>query len=133
MSDDAQVDTDWEDGRRRDVVGSPHFFLGDDGVFCPTLDITKVDGRLHIASRRSTRSSSSLHLSRSGTFSPVAAVPFVRHRIDGPNLPVERSRRWCTPVDCGDRPQMLTDALADCGVAATRPSLAGPQVATERT
>jgi 2-hydroxychromene-2-carboxylate isomerase len=48
-SDDAQVDTDWEDGRRRDVVGSPHFFLGDDGVFCPTLDITKVDGRLHIA------------------------------------------------------------------------------------
>ena len=45
----AAVLTSWQHGRDRGVVGSPHFFLGDHGVFCPTLDITKVDGRLHIA------------------------------------------------------------------------------------
>ena len=40
-SDRAAVVADWDEGRRRGVLGSPHFFCGDDGVFCPSLDITK--------------------------------------------------------------------------------------------
>jgi len=40
-SDRAAVLADWEEGRRRGVRGSPHFFCGDTDVFCPTLDITK--------------------------------------------------------------------------------------------
>jgi predicted DsbA family dithiol-disulfide isomerase len=39
---------DWDEGRRRGVVGSPHFFLGPDGFFCPSLDIARVDGHLRI-------------------------------------------------------------------------------------
>ncbi len=37
---------DWDEGQRRGVLGSPHFFCGDTDVFCPSLDITKdpVDG-----------------------------------------------------------------------------------------
>lgn len=41
QSDHAAVLADWDEGRRRGVLGSPHFFCGDDGVFCPSLDITK--------------------------------------------------------------------------------------------
>jgi len=45
-SDRAAVRADWDEGKRRDVLGSPHFFCGDSAVFCPSLDITKdpVDG-----------------------------------------------------------------------------------------
>jgi predicted DsbA family dithiol-disulfide isomerase len=39
---------DWHEGQRRGVVGSPYFFVATGPVFCPTLEITKVDGRLHI-------------------------------------------------------------------------------------
>jgi predicted DsbA family dithiol-disulfide isomerase len=42
------VEADWAEGRRREVVGSPHFFVGEDGFFCPALDIHRVDGRLSI-------------------------------------------------------------------------------------
>jgi predicted DsbA family dithiol-disulfide isomerase len=40
-SDRAGVVADWHEGQRRGVLGSPHFFCGDDDVFCPSLDITK--------------------------------------------------------------------------------------------
>jgi predicted DsbA family dithiol-disulfide isomerase len=40
-ADHAAVLADWHEGQRRGVLGSPHFFCGDDDVFCPTLDITK--------------------------------------------------------------------------------------------
>jgi predicted DsbA family dithiol-disulfide isomerase len=46
--DRESIETDWEEGQRRGVKGSPHFFVGDDGYFCPTLDITRVDGHLRI-------------------------------------------------------------------------------------
>ena len=39
---------DWREGRERGVVGSPHFFVGGRGFFCPTLDIEKVDGHLRV-------------------------------------------------------------------------------------
>lgn len=45
---DQLVLADWAEGRRRGVIGSPHFMLGDDGFFCPALDITRVDGHLRI-------------------------------------------------------------------------------------
>jgi predicted DsbA family dithiol-disulfide isomerase len=41
---------EWKAGRERGVVGSPHFFLGDESLFCPTLDIARDDdGEFHIA------------------------------------------------------------------------------------
>jgi len=43
-----QVLADWAEGQRRGVVGSPHFFVGDDGFFCPALQIERHDGRRHI-------------------------------------------------------------------------------------
>ena len=42
------VIADWEEGERRGVRGSPEFFVKGRGFFCPTLDITRVDGGLHI-------------------------------------------------------------------------------------
>ena len=40
----AAVRADWHDGRARGVIGSPHFFTGDDGSwFCPGLDISRDD------------------------------------------------------------------------------------------
>jgi predicted DsbA family dithiol-disulfide isomerase len=45
---------DWEEGRQRGVVGSPHFFVGDEGFFCPSLDISRVDGELRVSSDRAT-------------------------------------------------------------------------------
>jgi predicted DsbA family dithiol-disulfide isomerase len=41
-ADRAAVLTDWEEGRRRGVLGSPHFFCGETDVFCPSLTISKV-------------------------------------------------------------------------------------------
>jgi predicted DsbA family dithiol-disulfide isomerase len=41
---------DWDAGRARGVVGSPHFIVGDDSMFCPTLDISRDDdGQFHVA------------------------------------------------------------------------------------
>jgi len=40
---------DWEEGRRRDVIGSPHFFVDGRGFFCPALDIRRHDGHLVIS------------------------------------------------------------------------------------
>lgn len=39
---------DWREGQRRGVVGSPHFFVAGQGWFCPTLDVSRVDGHLRI-------------------------------------------------------------------------------------
>lgn len=48
-SDRAGVHADWEEGQRRGVKGSPHFFCGDEDAFCPSLDIEKrADGHLHL-------------------------------------------------------------------------------------
>jgi predicted DsbA family dithiol-disulfide isomerase len=40
--------TDWERGKARGVQGSPHFFVGDRGWFCPSLDINHVGERFEI-------------------------------------------------------------------------------------
>ena len=45
---DDEAHADWEEGKRRGVIGSPHFFIGDQSWFCPTLDISHVDGRLSV-------------------------------------------------------------------------------------
>ena len=48
--DAAAVSTDLERGRARGVVGSPHFFVGVDGFFCPSLDIQRdQDDNLQVA------------------------------------------------------------------------------------
>lgn len=40
----AAVRADWEEGRTRGVIGSPHFFADDDsGWFCPSLAISRDD------------------------------------------------------------------------------------------
>jgi predicted DsbA family dithiol-disulfide isomerase len=43
------VDADWHEGERRGVIGSPFFFVGGHGFFCPTLNIQRVDGHLRVA------------------------------------------------------------------------------------
>jgi 2-hydroxychromene-2-carboxylate isomerase len=35
------VHADWEEGKRRGVIGSPHFFHGTVGTFCPSLQMSK--------------------------------------------------------------------------------------------
>lgn len=45
-----QVLDDWQDGLRRGVIGSPHFFVGEHDYFCPSLKIDRVDGALQITS-----------------------------------------------------------------------------------
>lgn len=42
--DYAAVVGDWAEGRRRGVKGSPHFFCGDQDVFCPSLEIGAKQG-----------------------------------------------------------------------------------------
>ena len=49
----AAVRSDWEDGGRRGVQGSPHFFAGASSFFCPLLDIRRVDGRFLITADES--------------------------------------------------------------------------------
>ena len=39
---------DWNEGRRRGVIGSPHFFVDGEGFFCPSLHIAHVDGALEV-------------------------------------------------------------------------------------
>ena len=43
-----RVRDDWVEGRHRGVVGSPHFFAGARGWFCPALHIERVDDALRI-------------------------------------------------------------------------------------
>jgi predicted DsbA family dithiol-disulfide isomerase len=40
---------EWGDGGHRGVVGSPHFFVGGEGWFCPVLDISHAGGQLRVA------------------------------------------------------------------------------------
>lgn len=41
------VQADYDSGRERGVRGSPHFFVGSDGFFCPALDLGHdADGHL---------------------------------------------------------------------------------------
>ncbi len=42
------VHDDYAEGQRRSVKGSPHFFVGGIDAFCPSLDISKPDGHLHV-------------------------------------------------------------------------------------
>ncbi len=35
---------EWRDGISRGVIGSPHFFVGGEGWFCPVLDISHAGG-----------------------------------------------------------------------------------------
>lgn len=44
------ITEDYELGRRRGVQGSPHFFVGDDGFFCPALDLGHDDAG-HLTAR----------------------------------------------------------------------------------
>jgi predicted DsbA family dithiol-disulfide isomerase len=39
--DFATVVSEWKEGRRRHVAGSPHFFCAGTNVFCPSLEISK--------------------------------------------------------------------------------------------
>jgi predicted DsbA family dithiol-disulfide isomerase len=50
------VHADWEEGRDRGVIGSPHFFTGEgESRFCPVLDISRDDvGNFVIAWKRGT-------------------------------------------------------------------------------
>jgi len=40
-SDRSGVMADWHEGEQRGVLGSPHFFCGDENAFCPSLNIRK--------------------------------------------------------------------------------------------
>ena len=40
---------EWSAGRDRGVIGSPHFFVGAEGWFCPMLDISHDAGGFRIA------------------------------------------------------------------------------------
>lgn len=48
-TDDAEVLADWQSGRRRGVIGSPHFFVGDHNWFCPSLRISHRGDQLDVA------------------------------------------------------------------------------------
>ena len=41
LGDPATVQADYDEGKARGVVGSPHFFVGDQSMFCPTLRISR--------------------------------------------------------------------------------------------
>jgi 2-hydroxychromene-2-carboxylate isomerase len=42
------IEQEWELGRARGVVGSPHFFAGGIDMFCPSLRIENSGGRLRV-------------------------------------------------------------------------------------
>jgi predicted DsbA family dithiol-disulfide isomerase len=46
----SKVLAEWHEGQRRGVIGSPHFFARGEGMFCPSLEISRVDGQLRITS-----------------------------------------------------------------------------------
>ena len=44
------VNRDWDEGRRRGVIGSPHFYCGVDDMFCPSLRLSRDENsQLHVA------------------------------------------------------------------------------------
>ncbi|MBM3674000.1 MAG: disulfide bond formation protein DsbA [Actinobacteria bacterium] len=45
---EALVRVDYDAGRARGVLGSPHFFVGGEGWFCPSLHIEQRDGVFHV-------------------------------------------------------------------------------------
>jgi len=45
-ADEKAVLSDWEDGVRRGVKGSPHFYCGDFDAFCPSLEISRGEDGL---------------------------------------------------------------------------------------
>ncbi|MFA5884252.1 MAG: DsbA family protein [Acidimicrobiia bacterium] len=47
-ADRAGVLADYEGGKTRGVRGSPEFFAGGEGWFCPVLDVRRVDGALQV-------------------------------------------------------------------------------------
>lgn len=49
LDDEEGVRSEWADGQRRGVVGSPYFFAGDQGYFCPMLDISQESGEMEVA------------------------------------------------------------------------------------
>jgi predicted DsbA family dithiol-disulfide isomerase len=44
----ATAQVDWERGHARGVIGSPHFFVGDEGWFCPSLRVSSRDGAFDV-------------------------------------------------------------------------------------
>jgi predicted DsbA family dithiol-disulfide isomerase len=48
-TDEAAVFADFEAGRARGAIGSPHFFVDGEGFFCPTLAIRRIDGHMQIS------------------------------------------------------------------------------------
>lgn len=46
--DRATVETDHSEGEARGVIGSPYFFAGGDGFFCPTFAVAHDDGGFHV-------------------------------------------------------------------------------------
>ena len=66
VGDRVAITADLDEGRRRGVQGSPHFFLGAKGFFCPSLDITRVAGHLQVA------------------FDPTRFEQFARQALDEP-------------------------------------------------
>ena len=46
LGDAGVVRDEWNVGRSRGVLGSPHFFVDGESQFCPVLDIRRVDGAL---------------------------------------------------------------------------------------
>lgn len=53
----AAVRADWDEGKARGVVGSPHFFFGGDNWFCPALAISRDDvGNFVVAWKQGTES-----------------------------------------------------------------------------
>ncbi len=60
------ITADLDEGRRRGVQGSPHFFLSSEGFFCPSLEITRVAGHLQVA------------------FDPARFEQFARQALDEP-------------------------------------------------
>lgn len=48
LESDAGVRESWAEGRRRGVVGSPHFFTEGGDFFCPMLDISEQDGSMKV-------------------------------------------------------------------------------------
>ena len=52
VTGEADIDValaEYAEGRERGVIGSPHFFVGEHSIFCPTLDIKRVDGVLQVS------------------------------------------------------------------------------------
>lgn len=48
LSDEGAVRAELEEGRRRGVVGSPHYFVEGRDVFCPSLDVSKPEGSMQV-------------------------------------------------------------------------------------